>query len=307
MKWLRYILLALAAALVALWLWAWGHEAGPVAAAAPPPGPGDLDLRVMSFNVLSARGDWHAGPWEKRRDAVVACIRDFSPDLLGAQEVQPDQAEDLGAALPEYGFVGVGVREGGQGNRNAIFWRLDRFEKVGEGHFWLSETPDEPGSRDWFAASPRMVTWAGLRLKERPEAAVYFFNTHFDSVSGVARDRSAPLLRERLGRIAGDSPAIVAGDFNTHAGRKPWRVLTGEGAGPRLIDSYRSIHPEKQGNEGTWHALGGVRVFRRLDWVLHTPHFRAVEAGILAGKAAGRYPSDHCPVTAVLRLERAAG
>jgi endonuclease/exonuclease/phosphatase family metal-dependent hydrolase len=261
----------------------------------------------MSFNVLSARGDWHAGRWAKRRDSVVACIRTFGPDLLGAQEVQPDQADDLRAALPEYGFAGAGVRADGGGNRNALFWRLDRFEKAAEGHFWLSETPEEPGSRDWFATSPRMVSWVALGLKGRPDRVLYFFNVHLDAFSGVARNRSAPLLRERLGRIAGEAPILVVGDFNTDAGRQPWRVLTAEGQGPRLIDSYRSVYPEGRANEGTWHGPGRLRVPRRLDWVLHTPHFRALEAGIVTGKSQGRYPSDHYPVTAVLRLGGAAG
>jgi endonuclease/exonuclease/phosphatase family metal-dependent hydrolase len=304
-KWV--LLTAATVALAALVYVFWGswREWAPGAVPPAPAAEGDIEIRVMSFNILSsAKWERHVGPWEERRESVAACVRDFGPDSLGMQEVMASQAGDLSRLLPGYDSVGAGRLDGKQeGAQTAVFFRCDLFEKLDEGHFWLSETPDEPGSRDWLSAVPRTVSWVRLRYRSRPDVVLYHFNTHLDPLSGYARVRAATLLRERIEAIAGSVPVILTGDFNTDAGKTTYRTLLGEeDAALRLIDSYRSVHSDPVGNEGTYHLPGGVRLRRRIDWILHTRHFRAVEAGIETGKFLGRWPSDHCAVTAVLVL-----
>ncbi len=298
--------LAVAAALgLLLGLMASGRDATAVRADVRPPAEGEIELRVMTFNILSAGGDVHVGAWDDRRDSVVQCIRDFGPDVLGTQEVRERQADYLRRELPGYGYVGAGRWDGElKGRQNPILYRRDRFEPVREGHFWLSETPHVPGSRDWFSVTPRMTSWVELRHRAHPGATFFAFNTHFDAVSWHARHKSAELLARRILEIAGDAPVVVTGDFNTHTGARTYGTLVAETAGEdglRLIDSYRSVYPERGGNEGTYRLPTGVRLNRRIDWILHTPHFRAVDAEIRTGKTLDRYPSDHFPVTAVLR------
>jgi len=307
----RRVILVVCAAVVVLVIVVyvfWGSWGDWTAETVPPApaGDGEVEIRVMSFNILSnAKWERHVGAWEDRRDSVAACIRNFGPHLLGMQEVMPDQARDLQRLLPKYDLVGVGRLDGKQkGEQTAIYFRRDLFEKLDEGHFWLSETPEEPGSQDWFSVVPRTVSWVRLRYRPRPEVVLYHFNTHLDPVSGYARVQSAALLRERIKTIADSAPIVVTGDFNTDAGKTTYRRLLGEEGEPlRLIDSYRSVHPEKDGNEGTYHVPGGLRLRRRIDWILHTEHFRAVDAGIETGKFLGRWPSDHCAVTAILRYD----
>lgn len=294
------------AALLGLFLGLMAGGRGAPPAEVPFAAKGEIELRVMTFNILSADGDVHVGAWDDRRDSVVHCIREFAPDVLGTQEVQGRQADYLRRELSEYAYVGAGRRDGrDKGRQNPILYRRDRFESVREGHFWLSETPDVPGSRDWFSVTPRMTTWVELRLRAHPAATVFAFNTHFDSVSWHARHKSAELLAEKIRGIAGDRPVIVTGDFNTPTGARTYATLVAdEERGKealRLIDSYRSIYPEGVHNEGTYRLPAGVRLNRRIDWILHTPHFSSVDARILTNKALDRYPSDHFPVTAVLR------
>jgi endonuclease/exonuclease/phosphatase family metal-dependent hydrolase len=263
----------------------------------------------MTFNILTGGSDAHVGPWEKRKSSLVSHIRRFQPDLLGTQEALAYQAAYLRQELPEYGWAGAGRDDGAErGQQTAVFYRLDRFWMVREGHFWLSKSPDVPGSKDWFSLVPRTASWVELRSREDPSQTVFLFNTHFDPLSGMARWKSASLLRERIHEIAGDRPVIVTGDFNAHAGAQVYReVLGGESAAdPILLDSYREVHPQPAKNEGTYHFPGGLRIGRRLDWILHTPHLRAAECRIDASADDGRYPSDHFPVTAVLYLLPAA-
>ncbi len=268
--------------------------------------PGGPVLRVMSFNVLNAHSGHHTGRWDLRKKPVVMAIWAFGPDLVGLQELQSVQAKYLRSQLREYGVISAGRDQGlFAGESVAIFYRKGRFEKVDEGRFWLSKRPDKPGSRDWGAVMPRLVCWGSFRdLARDTDEPIFLFNTHFDALSRWARFRSARTLRQRVGAIAGDAPAVVTGDFNANAGRKLYRTVLGEpGAeGPEFADAYRQVHPVRQRGEGTWHGRG-IRSSRRIDWILHTPHLQAIDAGIDRAKRDGRWPSDHFPVTATLRWQ----
>ncbi len=311
----RSILLAAVVALLAVavfvvWrydlLSSWAAEPAPRLAPAPAPlAEGQIDIRVMSFNILDATKRLRITRWDQRKALAVEVINAFDPDLLGTQEAQPFQAAYLDQHLPGHQLVGVGRRDGrDEGQFVAIFFKRDRFEKLAEGHFWLSETPDVPGSKDWLSPVPRVVSWVKLRSRSRPAPAFFYFNTHVDPVSVWARNESAVLLRKRVAAIAGHAPVIVTGDFNSNEGTKCYRLMLddSDGLGLGLIDSYRRVHPLEQGNEGTWHGPGGIRPDRRIDWILHTPHFVPIAAGIDRTQKDGQYPSDHFPVTAVLRL-----
>src|SRR5262249_34164573 len=98
---------------------------------------------------------------------------------------------------------------------------------------------------------------------------------------------------------------IVTGDLNvndTHAG---FLALTATGDGPvRLTDAYRQVHPEAKPDEATFHNFSGNQAGRRIDFVLITPEWTAIEAAIDHTNHEGRYPSDHYPVTAVLQMAR---
>ena len=57
-----------------------------------------------------------------------------------------------------------------KGEMMALYYKRDRFEKLDSGHFWLSETPDVPGSKSWGAWSTRMCTWVKLQPLEDYES-----------------------------------------------------------------------------------------------------------------------------------------
>lgn len=265
------------------------------------------DLRVMSFNIRYGTAPDGADAWEHRRACLVEAIRGFDPDLLATQECLAPQAEFLRAALPEYGFVGVG-RDDGQlaGEMCAIFYRKACLRLEDEGHLWLSDTPAVPGSRGWDAALPRIASWALFRLTADTLATLRFVDTHFDHVGIQARAQSARLLCERFGG-AGDPAVVIAGDFNAPAAPDsagPYRTLTQPGAGcaPPFVDSYRALHPAGA-EENTYHAFSGTRSGPRIDWILISPALRPIDASIVHLSRDGRYPSDHFPVTAVLRMD----
>ncbi len=262
------------------------------------------DLRVMSFNVRRSIFIDAMNHWTFRKDLLVETIRNFKPDLLGTQESLAGQTDYLREQLYDYDFVGAGRGDGKRrGEMCGVYFRKDRFERLDAGHFWLSETPDRPGSKSWGTSFTRMCTW--VKLRDRGDGNVLcLFNTHFDHQGKRAREESARLLRRKIDQIAGDLPVVVTGDFNATDDSAPYRTLiTGTRRGDeRFTDTYRAVNTLSSGNgDGTRHDFWGGHNGPRIDWIVTSGEFKTVSASIDRTKEGGRYPSDHFPVTAVLR------
>jgi len=263
----------------------------------------ETPIKFMSFNIRWGGAMDPPSVWSKRRDRLLETVKASDPDILGVQESLLKQSKFLRDNLEGFIFFGAG-RDNGKlaGEMCAIFYRGSRFRRVGGGHFWLSEQPDTPGSYGWGAAFPRMVSW--LRLRDRTDGKTFVVaNTHFDHRSKKARLHSAEFLRDKIAEIAEQDPVVVMGDFNCDEDAPPYAVLTGrvEGATPWLIDTYRETHPQRSDQEATFHGFRGGTKGSRIDWVLHSPGFQALSAGIDTSHEGLKYPSDHFPVTATLR------
>ena len=264
--------------------------------------PTHAELRVMTFNLrVRTRLDGR-NIWDRRRDLVVERVRAFDPDLFGTQEGLDSMESFLHAQLCDYTFQGVGRDDGKQGGEMCgIFFRTARFELLESGHFWLSETPEIPGSHGWGELYPRLVMWVKLRPRAGGPAFCWF-NTHFDVWSRRARTRSAELLLARMHHIAGHEPCIVTGDFNTTPSSAAYRTLTAERQPPAatLHDVFRAAHPIPTRQEGTVHFFTGWRGGQRMDWILASTHFVTRAAEIDHTRGPHGYPSDHFPMTANL-------
>jgi endonuclease/exonuclease/phosphatase family metal-dependent hydrolase len=258
----------------------------------------------MSLNVRLGVADDGENSWEHRQALLARTVQAFDPDLLGTQETWPFQARYLLEQLPGREYVGWPRQPGNErdGEECGILFRRSRFERLDAGQFWLSTTPDVPASRSWDSSLPRVATW--VRLRDRLTGAeLVFVNTHFDHRGEVARLESARLLRSRLPELAPSGRWILTGDFNCGEDSPPYRALLGEGEGDlTAVDSYRVAHPTRREGEGTFGAFEGRRTGARIDWVLHGSAFETLSATIDRTEEAGRYPSDHYPVTATVRL-----
>jgi endonuclease/exonuclease/phosphatase family metal-dependent hydrolase len=254
-------------------------------------------LRVMTFNVRFPSPDDGPNRWEHRRDLLVAAIREKAPDLVGTQELFYEQGQYIVEKLPDYAWFGVSRRGTREDEHMGVFYRKDKLKLVESGNFWLSETPETPGSISWGMSLPRMVTWG---LFELPGGRrFYLYNTHFAHrrQDEEARLRSARLLAGRIAGLPRRLPLILIGDFNAPAGGEPYRVLT-----QGLRDAW-STAARRSGPEATFHGFTGKPGSARIDWILYRPEqIRVLESETVARHQDGRYPSDHFPVFAVLEL-----
>jgi endonuclease/exonuclease/phosphatase family metal-dependent hydrolase len=205
--------------------------------------------------------------------------------------------------LRDYEVLGVGRDDGReQGEMTALYFKRARFEKLDGGHFWLSETPAVAGSKSWDAALTRMVTWVKLRDRRQPKAQpLMFFNTHFDHRGVQARLAAAKLLRRRVAEAAASCRLIVTGDFNADGDSEPYQAFF---AGPEapVQDVFRLAQPARAADEGTFSNFkAGNTNGPRIDWIGASRDWQVRKAVINRTARAGRTPSDHFPVEAVLR------
>jgi endonuclease/exonuclease/phosphatase family metal-dependent hydrolase len=256
----------------------------------------------MTFNVRYGTAKDGPNHWELRKERCAARVIAFAPDLLGVQEALAFQRDFLLSKLPGFAAVGVAREDGAEGGEfSALLYRTERFALVDSGTFWLSETPDVPGSKSWDSSLPRIATWA--RLRERPSGReLLALNTHFDHRGRTARLEAARMIRAFVAAKGGRLPVIVTGDLNSGPGSEPLRVLL-EPQPDRLLllDAYgqaRAGAPDA--NDGTAHGFREGASGRRIDWILHTAHFDVREALIDRTHEGPLFPSDHYPVGAVL-------
>ena len=149
-------------------------------------------------------------PKYPRRERVIRVIRDYKPDVLGVQEARDLQIVDLREALPEYEFYGVGRDDGKTGGEySGIFYRKDRFTRKDAGSFWLSETPEKPGTTFYTVpnAVPRMASWVRLARQAIGREFVVL-NTHWDHISDEARRK----VGHADSRAAGEAGRRIADD-----------------------------------------------------------------------------------------------
>lgn len=280
-----------------------------VALVAEAGGDWPVDTTIMSFNIRYAGAGDGENSWENRRYLVRRAIREHKPAIFGLQECLWDEGVELAEAFYGYRITGVGREDGvRKGEMCLIFTRIERYHVLDEGHFWLSETPDVPGSMGWDAACTRMVTWVKLRDRRCNPDTLFVFNTHFDHVGEVAREQSARLVQQRVAELAAGYPVILMGDFNTPAGPEsaPYRILAEEGykVDVALRDAYFFADKEERLlDPGTYHGFTGRPSTGRIDWILCSGEFEGVAAGIERWHKDGRYPSDHFPVWVTFRQE----
>ena len=163
--------------------------ATPAATPLPAAATADSSLIVMTFNIRYGTASDGENAWPKRKQLVIDRIRQSKADIVGLQEVLRFQIDELIAAMPEYSFVGVGRDDGKSGGEHAaILYRHATLELgpdgivATHGDFWLSDTPETPGSKSWGNNITRVCTWARLREKSTGQS-LFFVNTHLDHES----------------------------------------------------------------------------------------------------------------------------
>ncbi|MBP1648548.1 MAG: hypothetical protein H6Q30_1993 [Bacteroidetes bacterium] len=261
-------------------------------------------LRIMTYNIRYDNPGDGINSWSQRKEFISSLMLFHGADIVCIQEGLIQQVRYLHDVLEGFDYCGVGRDDGKEaGEFSAIFYRKGMFDLLADSTLWLSPTPSLP-SKGWDAALPRIVTWASFRLKSGGRS-FFVFNTHFDHMGEIARRESARLLTAQIPRIAGISPAILAGDFNSGEKDSAYQILLRPVSGsPPLKDSYIISRLPHHGVAPTFFGFDARTQDpgQRIDYVFVSGGVTVMRHGTLTDFRDGRFPSDHLPVLVELKL-----
>jgi endonuclease/exonuclease/phosphatase family metal-dependent hydrolase len=257
-------------------------------------------INVLTYNIRYASFDSVPQNWDHRREGVIAILKGH--DFIGLQEVMPVQMTYISENLKnEYGFL-YRTREADstKGEGCPVFYKKTRWEVLSSGHFWLSGTPDIPGSNTWEAAYNRLVTY-GLFRELVSGDTVLVINTHFDHISQTARENSIKLIIEKFYQHFNVMPVVFLGDLNIKPDNPVYLKISKE---TLLSDSYKVCHNSKTARGATFHGWDARPPLDRIDYIFISPLLQVQSCKVLHNKFEGNYPSDHFPLNADLMIKK---
>ena len=251
------------------------------------------DFKVISYNIRnsSAAGEDGDNCWENRKPATLKLFRTEKPDMIGMQEVLPDQLAYMTRHMHSRGYrmIGVGRDDGaGKGENMCIYYNSRRFRLLDSNTHWLSSTPDEV-SLGWDGACRRTVTYVLLQEKKTGKKIAYL-NTHLDHVGPVARRESVVLLCKLINEmVPAGVPVLLGGDMNSS--------IEDDIFAPLSTKCHMTTAREASSvtdNRGTYNGWG------RASSVIDHIFFRDVTPiafRCLDGDYGAPYISDHYPIS----------
>ncbi len=264
----------------------------------------DDSLRVVTLNIhyLSVRND--RTDWERRAPSVVAALESIDADLIAFQEMETFGAGRGGphfsdanlqldyvlAEMPHYQPAAVGD-PAHYPSTQPILYKPDRLVPLDQGFFFFSPESDEIYSRPWHARFPAFASW--VRFEELGSGRRFMvYNVHFDVTSFRNRTKSARLVVEREGESAySEDPVLILGDFNAFRFMRTMGILR------------RAGFARAGANGPTFHFRRGINLLPAIDHILGSAEVELSEATVHRNRFLDEFPSDHHPVSALVRFE----
>jgi endonuclease/exonuclease/phosphatase family metal-dependent hydrolase len=252
-------------------------------------------LKLITYNLRYDKPDAEQYNWKVRREAIASLLNHYCPDLIGTQEGKAHQLLYLHRMLPAYQSVG-GDRTGTEMNEYcAIFYHTQRLTCLETGDFFLSETPDIPGSitASWGNKYPRLVTWAIFETKAQRKK-ILLLNTHLDYYSDLARELGAKLIHQHLSQLDLDGLSFfLTADFNAPPGSLPRKTLEIPlPYGKQLSDALADLELSEQMTFNNFTA----RARDAIDTIYYDSRVKLEKVHVDDQKWNGVIPSDHYPV-----------
>lgn len=253
-----------------------------------------LSLATINIRVPSSKDK--ENNWDNRKELMATYFQQKKLDIICMQEVSMRQLKYLSKVLVEYGHVGEEALPVKGEEYVPIFYKRNKYVCIGNGTFWLSETPYNPGSKGWDAKHVRRLSW--VKLKDKKSGITFIVaNTHLDHVGKIARLNGMKLIKKKLKRLASENPVILCGDMNCRAiSRTYYAALNDEFT---MYNSYQ-IAKVRNGVTYTYHAYGNklpVDSRNMIDFIFVTSQIAIDSVDIPKEEhIKGVYISDHCPV-----------
>lgn len=249
-------------------------------------------MKIVTFNLRRDNaGDGDNRFW-MRKEEIIECIQKEEADVIGFQEILPHMQEWMENNMPEYYFVGHG-READLGEEGIVVaFRKDKFRMRFFHSFWLSPTPQEPGSRyEGQSSCPRTCIALTLYSVE-DQKSFRVFNTHLDHVGSFAKKEGIKQVVEYCDKMneADRMPSFIMGDFNVFPDQDE---LTPISANPQYVDVSGHIPV-------TFHGFYSVE--RKIDYIYVNDMVKPRECYIWESEKGRPCLSDHNPVCLICEI-----
>ena len=247
---------------------------------------------IISYNIRYDNNWDIENSWKIRRNKISQILVQYSPSIIGIQEGLLNQVQYIDSSLIDYDYVGVGRDDGKKkGEFCAIYFDTTRYVLLKNSTFWLSETPDTI-SVGWDAALERICTY-GLFKDRITKEEFLVFNTHFDHIGVIAREKSSELILKRINKINRQSlPVILMGDFNSIPNSPSVKEIITE-----LSDALQISLEKLQGPRGTFNGFNeDLPIEQRIDYIF-TNKLKVLSYTHINDRLDNnRHVSDHLPV-----------
>ena len=173
-------------------------------------------MKIVTFNVRFNTPEDGEFSFEHRKEEIISRINAEQPDVVGFQEIRDEMQAWLEERLPDYMWVGHGRTAEFDGEHCPIIFRKDKFKMRAFECFWLSDTPNVPGSKfQEQGYHPRVCNMLCLyHIEERKSFRVY--NMHLCNKGAYARGKSLELVLAKIDALntVEVMPTFIMGDFN---------------------------------------------------------------------------------------------
>jgi endonuclease/exonuclease/phosphatase family metal-dependent hydrolase len=246
-------------------------------------------IKIVTFNIRCDYGMDGENNFEYRKDLISRKIYAEQPDILCFQEVLPHVAAWLREVLTDYYVIGCGREASLQGEQTTVAYRRERLNLISMESYWLSETPEQPGSRySEQSDCPRICT--EVVLQDQDSGQVFrLVNTHLDHIGAGARILGLKQILQKLSQetFFCSVPTILAGDMNAEPDSEEMRVF----------EQFPGYINATEGIGVTFHAFGKKEEEMSIDYIFlkscscnKTEKWTEQEGSV--------YLSDHYPVCA---------
>lgn len=241
----------------------------------------------MTFNIRRESDD-DKNSFINRKQLIKTRIEHERPQVICFQEVMPEVLKWLKQMFPQYYFIGCGRDAKLSDESMVVAFLREEFNLISMETFWLSETPNIPGSRyEEQSICPRTCTT--LLMNDLSDGSVFrIYNTHLDHEGSNARYHGIKQILNKIeqDRMNWNVPVILCGDFNALPSSPEILACT---SNDELEDCTKNI-------EGTFHDFGCLSMPEKIDYIFIDKGFSCRKCGLYEDCVDGIYLSDHYPI-----------
>jgi len=253
-------------------------------------------LSILDLNIRYINETDGINIWNNRKNRLVELLLNTKADIFFFQEITHPQSDFIDKHLSSiYEFVGDYRDSTETSEKCSICVNKLKYTINHSGQFWLSSTPDVPGSNDFGNFFPRICSWASL--KQIDGISLLFMNAHLDHANKKAHLPCVKVLIEEEEKIESKFNEIqfvlIAGCFYCEENDEEIKYIRDQGYSEVIF-------------ENTYHGFTGVGS-NHWDYIFwkekNGSNIKFKEAHVLKtegiiDKNQRHYISDHFPVYA---------